>query len=457
MKKIQSVLLIIIGCLALVACNNSSTTTTTTYSEALVTSLTFAANDSFPGLKQASFTIITATDTGYIFNRDSLLFGTVLDSVIPRFTFNHTPAYSMLCCGSDTIVYSGSDTVNMSVKPCRLYVMASDRENFKWYDIDISVHAVDPDLYIWEQLTPAVYFADGGENKAFLLDGTFYLFTNDGFRVLLYTSDDGVIWSDEMVVTGLPTDCSVRHITLANGIFYYGKEASLYYSANGIDWGADDYSSEDFEIVNTLCEYNDSLWCIVKDNSTDALLFATCAAGEPLVPFSEAYVLPDDFPVSDFCAVTFASKSLRPRLMVIGGYDRYGNILNTRWNVEFLPNRGYTVANFSIEQPDFTELSGVSVVYYNHELHLFGGSNKNNEIAENTQLVSIDEGLHWTIPDSSKNLLPQEYMPRQKATVLTDEDNYIYIIGGSSRTQVFSDVWRGRLNSTTFSDYENWW
>ena len=434
-----------------ISCNRSETTVTT-YSEALVTSLSFVKNDSFPGLSKASFTIVTSSDTGRIYNRDSLLYGTRLDSVIPRFTFNHTPAYSILQCDSDTIIYSGSDTVNMT-KPCQLFVLASDQKTGKWYNIYVNVHKVDPDLYTWECINPSIFLSDGAESKAFMQDNTFYLLVNNGFITTLYKSDDGVEWTNGQVVTGLPAMCHVRKIMLAYGTFLYPDGDMLYRSSDAASWSADDYSSESFRLLNTLFFFNDSVWCIAQSHNSDTLRLAVAGDNDSRFKLTGA-TLPNNFPISDYASCVFSTSSERPRAMVIGGYGLNGQALNTRWNIEYIVNRGYRVADFSIEQPDFAPLVGASVIWYNNEFHLFGSSNAMAEIDQFTQLISNDEGLTWALPDSTKNRLPSSYQPRQKTSVLLDDKHYIYIIGGQNRTGTFSDVWRGRLNKTTFPDYE---
>ena len=112
------------------------------------------------------------------------------------------------------------------------------------------------------------------------------------------------------------------------------------------------------------------------------------------------------------------------------------------------------MTDFTIEQPQFAAFTGASVIWYNNEFHLFGSSDADAQINPLTQLVSTDEGVTWEIPDSTKNLLPSTFQPRHKTSVIVDDKHYIYIIGGQNRTTTFSDVWRGRLNQTTFPDYE---
>lgn len=449
MRKNHFIISLLLAVALMASCN--SETKITTYSEALITTFYFAPNDSFPGLKEAEFTVVTSSDTGYIYAKDSLRFGTCLDSVVVRMNFNHTPSYSMIYTASDTILYSGSDTLNLNERPFMIYVMASDQETYKWYTVDFHVHQIDPDLYTWTRLTPSIFTLDGAENKALYSSGTFYLFVNDGMRTLRYTSNDAISWSAPIEVIGLPAHCSVRQMIESNGIFYYADASGLYTSTTGLLFSLTDYSSAAFTLQSMLYSFNDSLWAVASLNADQSLTLVNMPAGGT---FAQAQALPDNFPVSDFATLTFESAAGRARAMIMGGYDRNGEPVNMRWNVEFLQNRGYSMGDFSVEQPAFESLAGISLVNYDHAIHMFGGVNKDMEVNAVTQLVSYDEGMHWAAPDSTKNALPAEYLPRQKTSVIVTPDHYIYLIGGQSRTTTFSDVWRGRLNRTLFSDYE---
>jgi hypothetical protein len=45
-----------------------------------------------PGLAQAVFTVEERLDTGLVWNKDSMLYGTDLHRVVPRFVFAATPS-----------------------------------------------------------------------------------------------------------------------------------------------------------------------------------------------------------------------------------------------------------------------------------------------------------------------------------------------------------------------------
>jgi len=449
MRKILYYILCLSFPIFITICLNK-TEDTTTYSEALVKTMTFASNDSFPGLAEAKFTIITSSDTGLIYNEDSLRFGTMIDTVIPYLTFNHTPYYTIFYTGADstadTILYTGADTIDFTVQPVQLMVMASDKENYKWYNIYVNVHTVDPDLYHWNCLNEGIYSTDGAESKAVLINGKFYLFVNNGFSTQLYTSNDAAVWSAPTTVTALPAGCSVRKMLESDGTIYYPAGDKLYTSTDGLNWTANDCSG--LNLLNMLFCFNDSIWGIAQRNDGQ-LQLCNMAKGGSMALTGD--ILPTDFPVSEYAALPFASASNRKRAMIVGGFDQFGNSLNSRWNLDYLKGKGYSIANFSIEQPSFASLTGAAIVMYNNELHMFGSVSEDNTVTGDNQLISIDEGLNWYVPDSTENIMPEGYRNRQKASVLVDETTHkIYIIGGQSRAQTFSDVYCGLLTKLTF-------
>jgi len=133
----------------------------------------------------------------------------------------------------------------------------------------------------------------------------------------------------------------------------------------------------------------------------------------------------------------------------------YGRSLNTRWNLEYSShieeNNGYRMREFSIDRPSFTTLTGISVIWYNNQLLMFGGVDEDMTYFGRDILISEDEGLNWVAADTAKNQLPEVYQARQKQTAIV-RDGYIYLFGGQDKTATYSDVYRGRLNSIDWDD-----
>ena len=416
---------------------------------ARLTSFYFAKNDSMPGLGNAVFTIEERLDTGLVWNKDSILYGTSLKRVIPRFSFAATPSAAYMHMADTIITLTGYDTLDFTMTPIYLTIRSQDRSTTKTYEVRATVHQADPDLYTWEQLTPAIYEPDDSEQRTLELGDVFVLIKSNGFWRNAYASEDGITWDDLGEPENLPTGTKVRQIISSGDTLYYAQDNQLYTSTDAIHWTA---RTMDYPIVTMLLYWNERVWALIE-NKGYQLAFLHEGKLDTL-----ALRPTDDFPVSDFGTVTFASASLRERAMIIGGFSENGRSLNTRWNLEYsthpLPDGSYRLEEFSIDRPTFTSLTGISVIWYNNQLQMFGGVDENMSYFGREIYFSVDEGLNWTKADSTKNQLPEVYQARQKQSAIV-RDNNIYLFGGQDGQATYSDVYKGRLNSIDWDTTNN--
>ena len=394
-----------------------------------------------PGLAAAVFTIEERLDTGLVWNKDSMLYGTRLDTVVPKFAFAATPGSAYLTLPDTTCVLTGYDTLDFSRGPIYLTIQSQDGTNTKVYEIRPTVHQVDPDLYTWTQLTQGIYAADESEQRVVELGDSFVMIKSNGFALHLYSSVDAVAWTDLGEPTGLPAGTKVRQIISDGTMLYYADGTTVYTSADAQTWTANAVA---YPVVTMLLYWNERVWALVDNNGYELAYLDNNA-------LTLSGLKPDNrFPVSDFATVTFQSPSLRHRAMIIGGFAESGKSLNTRWNLEYsrhtAENNGYRLQEFSIDRPSFTSLTGISVISYNSQLLMFGGVDADMAYFGRDILISNDEGLNWYKADTTKNQLPEVYRARQKQTAIV-RNNYIYLFGGQDATTTYSDVYRGRLNS----------
>ena len=395
-----------------------------------------------PGLAAAVFTVEERLDTGLVWNKDSILFGTRLDSVVPRFVFAATPGAAWLTFPDTLVRLTGYDTLDFTKDPIYLTIRSQDNKTLKTYQIRATVHQVDPDLYEWVQLTDAIYPSNDSEQRVVTLGDEFVMIASDGWVLNAYSSPDGATWTSLSTVSGLPTGTKVRQIISDGTTLYYGQGTTVYTSTDAVSWTA---SSVSEDVVTMLLYWNDRVWALVgEEDDYELAYFADGAITRSgLKPSGE-------FPISDFATVCFLSASERERAMIIGGFAENGKSLNTRWNLEYSrhisENGGYRMEEFSIDRPSFRSLSGSSVIFYNNQLLLFGGIDDKSEYFGRDIYVSENEGLTWSIADTTKNQLPEVYSARQKQTAIV-RDNYIYIFGGQDKNTTYSDVYRGKLNS----------
>ena len=257
----------------LVAC--SSKTSTTLSSDATVKRFYFAGDVRYPGLAEATFVVDDRVDTGWIYPKDSLKFGTRLDSVVPRFTFAAIPSSSLLTIGDRTLSLTGTDTLNFNQKPIYVTITAADGTAKKVYEISVYVHQIDPDLYVWEELATEITPPQPMEGKALMAERVFFYYTNDGFQNSLYTSANARVWTKESTPVGLPTDCRVRSICYVDTAetFYYADATGVYTSWDGINWSHD--ATPGYEPVTMLLSFNDEAWLLVRRTGETALHLAT--------------------------------------------------------------------------------------------------------------------------------------------------------------------------------------
>lgn len=451
MRYILPILLVLSICIS--SCNDPDDNTIVS-SDARVSTFTFQPDTANPSLTTAVYKIEHRTDTGLITSKDSLRYGTRLDSVVPLVTYMATPGIVNFVLPDTTITSTGIDTINFNQKPIYLQVIASDMETEKWYLIDIAAHQSDPNLYVWSCLTENIFSPNpipNCETKAFYWQDKLIVFVNNGLSTTLYQSVNGVIWSPiEEPIDMLPVPCHVRDILQHHDTLFYIDNHSLYTSTDLVTWSKTDYSTTSCTPINMLMSYDNKAWAILQDTTTQQLLLGIIT-GHDIIPqtniegLNNGY-LPSNFPISDFAALSFSSSSERPRAMVVGGRANNGDMVNSRWNLEYVRQQGYRLKDFSIAQPSFESLIGVSIIQYNHQLIMFGGTD--NDLAMRSDILySDDEGMNWYLPDSTSNRMPSTYQPRTNQTVLIDSDENIYIIGGQSQNRSFGDVYCGFLNS----------
>ena len=427
----------------MVSCDNSSSQSSpTTSSVAQLSAFAFASNDSMPGLAKAVFTIDERIDTGLVWNKDSILYGTRLDSVVPRFTFAATPSAAYLTMPDTIVVLTGYDTVNFSKQPVYLTIRSSDRSTTKVYEIRATVHQQDPYLYEWVRLCDGIYPTDDSEQRVVEQGSDFVMMASNGFELHAFRSADGATWTDLGEPNGLPAGTKVRQIISDGTTLYYAQDSTVYTSTDILHWTA---VKTNRHVVTMLLYWNEAVWTLVEDaNGYDLAIWQNNTLS--LTGLRPAY----SFPISDFATVGFQSASERKRAMIIGGFAENGRSLNTRWNLEYSKhihtNGGYRLEEFSIDRPQFTSLTGISVIYYNDQLLLFGGVDEKMSYFGRDILISNDEGLNWFKADTTKNRLPDVYQARQKQTAIV-RDSYIYLFGGQDQHVTYSDVYQGRLNS----------
>jgi hypothetical protein len=429
-------------------------------------SLKFAENDSIANIENAVFTLEydVLLDDSIIVNLDSLPYQTRIDSVNPTFSFKSSGGTLIYFKNGDSKGVSGTDTIDFNEVE-KIENTAADGIKSRTYFVRVNVHQVEPELYVWDWISESVNSINAIQQKAVIFNDTLFYYLNDNVASYLYTSSNGYDWNPKDI-TGLPANAQLNDLVLLNGkLFVSNNNDKLYSSQDGQNWVEKTYSNYDFKSL--VFVLNDSLRAVTQSKSDSKYRFASSKDGENWI-VRENDVLPDFFPISDFTAHSFFSRSGKHKGIVVGGKSANGNTLKSNWSTEgkYVNGQMYWT-NFSLENHNLDTLAlGSSIISYDDKLLLFGVRNDKDEYV-NYYKVSKDEGFSWQTPDTLKNVLPDNYSPRTFHSVVvfkplkysssesyTKEglinSNRIFVIGGKTETNTLTDVWTGKLNRKSF-------
>lgn len=439
------------------ACSTKSGTYITGQDVARVTAF-YLKNDSVPALKTTTFKVYeVGPDTvGLIINKDSMAYGTRLDSVVPKFSFYYTPSSAVLEVKNhwdpavpDTILaLHSNDTLNLEADSIILSIRSYDGTAKKTYQIVPLVHKQDPDLFTWTRVAENLYPERQAEQQLLRRGYKLFLFVADGTSApMLYTADGGDIirgtssWSSQQL-TSLTADCQVRQIVLdtRSGAFWYGRGYTIYHSQDGANWVGN--STED-EILATLFAFPGAdgevhPWFVIRTTTGAALAY--WADGE-MVRHSDVEL--SDIAVSGFEVVHYLAASNHEALTVIGGQNIDAEFIRSRWMMEYTQQGGPRRASYEYERCDMPYLIGSSVVLYDEQLMLFGGQDKDYNYLGATPYLSADKGVHWTIADTAHCQMPASFGARRNVCS-TEYGNYIILVGGADNVHNYSDIYIGR-------------
>lgn len=454
--------LIALSTFVLTACNwlDSSEVEVSTGAHFLSLTFTNAVADDVD-VKQAKFKVVydPALRDSFIVNVDSLPYNTAIDSVIPTFSFysmKGTIIYRNDSNGvfKDSIYLTGKDTLDFR-RVFKVKNFASDGKTSVTYRIKVNVHTQDPNLYQWKHVNTSFYSHDATTQKALYFKDKIFFFSHAGAQSYMNTSSDGVNWSSSKIISSLPNDANLQSMTVfgSDSIFMLQGDNSIYSSSDGETWNVKSYSSESFVFVNLLTSFNSKLWAIVQSKTDNKYRLASSINGNQWI-LDQSSVLNDNFPVRDFAVVTFSTKTNQPRIVIAGGYNKDGAMLDNVWSSS---NGSYWV-DFSTENKTFGKRIGTSLISYEGKLLSIGGVSSKGVVDSIYYIQSADDGLSWKRADTLMwvrehlhDTIYNNYQSRRNQSVLVDKNKYIYLIGGrDTLSNIHKDVWRGRLNKSVF-------
>lgn len=448
----NSLLLLLIGCfvLSFSSCLDSDKDTTEYDLTNCQISSFSLANDSIEGIGDVKFVIDQIN--GYIYNADSMDYGTVLDrKLVTTLSLASSFSYAQIMpeATGDTIIYNNADSVDYS-KPVKIVVHSSDGVTMKTYHVSVNIHQVNPDSMVWQK-TSLLQDVAIAEQKAIKRDEQlfFYVKPVSGGGYKLYTAPESApnSWT-EKAITGLPAEgVLLSQLTAYNGLSYVPTiGGELYQSADGLSWSAVSGAPSIKAILGAL-----------PAGEVNPSALSAVVAGEGGLQFAsmdenKEWILGDavspGFPVSGFGVVNYESMYYQ-RLLVAGGEDPNGTLLGSAWTT--LNGRDWAIQTDDL-YPPFEARTGAVVAAYDGNIYLIGGLTASNQMIKDIY-ISKDKGITWAASDSLVRM-PDDFAARAFSSVIVDKDNYMLLFGGkvSKGASDLNDLWRGRINRLGFKD-----
>ena len=437
---------LLISILILSSCLDSNDNVEYEYSaDAQITSLRISSNqDSTKVLPGVKFSIDQISSAPLIFNKDSLPYLFDVSMVSMDIGTNGASGIKITLTNPDSsYIWNNTDSIMIkSLKHIEIY--AQDGNTTKTYTFELRTHQQDPDTIDWHNVkknyinTPTEQTTVSNKNKFF----TYYK-TNSTLQLSTSSMSDGDIWTNQ-VLSGLPQEVvlsSVQNTTINENEMWFAIDTNskVYKSENGIEWTdtSSAYSVKSiFGKMPSLIQeaaYKDSILAVVYDEGK--YKFAKT------IDFSSLHILseiPSGFPVKDFTFTTVEKSNISTAkyLIVTGGKD-INNIANKKMWILQEKESEITLRPIDLK----FDVTGSSLFNYDNKVYLMT-SEKN----KNVFYTSISYGSFWE-KTSSKQSLPSSFTYRMNQSVSVDNENNIWIFGGtsSSQTQIV-DIWKGRIN-----------
>ncbi len=392
------------------------------YAEEPVITRFYLQNKKIEGVSDIVFTIDEANHL--IYNADSAAFGMRVDTVFPVIS----PKFVKIVL-DDTISIGYADTIFYDFsKPVKIAVTAGDKAaSTAEYTVDVRVHQVDPDTFIWKGVNSQVFSGVSSSEKAFYVNGGLVYLASVGGENHAFVSADGAVWKDN-AVEGL--DASVvdfKGVVGDTAKLYYVCDNKLYTSADGVNWSAQ-------AAVGSASRALFVMDGVLYGVDYDAKSLVKYADGE----WSVVCQLPQPFPVSGAAVCVAPSPSGNNRVFVAGGVDADGTMLSTLWSSDDC----VYWSNLNVGEKSFAARTDAALVQYADGLILIGGGDAAGVVAEGKFLFSKDYGLTWSLPEE-KMIISSLYQFRYDHSAITTPDGYLFLIGGRTASDnSISDVWQ---------------
>lgn len=437
------------------------------YYSANINAFSFGAHDTCPGIETFTFNIdqyhgVAASKTsGTIQNLDSLPYGSVVNTLYPKVTFQSTNGNIYI---NDSLWEDG-DSIDFS-SPVVITNTSYDGQYTKSYSVIINVHQVDPDSMSLEPLA-ATLPESASKCKVLEVGGKLMVFapaTGGGLK-LFQSADTCKSWISN-VVTGVNGEMNISSMSIyGNKFFVTSANHQVFRSDDGLSWSSISPVASDGSTVAILNLYGEIGRKYINDPEPSALIgMLVTASGDTCfgrstdgVIWVVASKVPAKFPVSDFAMIKSKTATNVQFVTIAGGKDASGAVLSNVWSTE--DGRSWiSVNDGSLSLNKLPKLLNASFFRYDGFLVCFGGQDESGTLNKDLH-VSPDHGKtwkdandNWAFVKMNSGLAGAGVYVQQIADAVADKDReFFWIFGGTRSGGASSTVWKGYLNSMVFA------
>ena len=379
-------------------------------------------------------------------NKDSLLYGSLMEAVLVDITYVGSNLYYREQADSDSIwnIYSPEDSIDLS-KPVDLWLIANDGQSDRIYTLNVTVHQQEGDSLYWYKDGEEEPFLQGmSEQCALMVQGSLsVLGKRDDAITFVKRSADGV-WDE--VVTNLPLTANVETLVEQKDAFLLSTtDGDIFTTTNGKEWqklGIPQHPGMVLAAATT-----DYLYTLM-----DGELYRCSQNKEGEWEFQKEVLdeSPVFLPLTNVNSLQMMQKNGNNRLVMVGNRaedtDDTSVVWNKMWNEDIPESEGTWM--YLLQTADnrctLPQLEYPNLIAYDGKCLAFGGvsiAGTGSREAMDALYVSEDFGITWRT--DSEMHLPRALKGVEGPICSVVDDNVIWLIANG-------EVWRGKLNRLDF-------
>lgn len=379
---------------------------------------------------------------GLIFNRDSLPYLFNVDSILVNIgnMSGLSDITFKLIENDSTYKWNGKDSVAMR-RLKTIETTAGDGKTKLKYDISINIHQQDPYIIDWSKMANNYLEGTPVDQITIFFKDQFitYYKSNSLVKASVSSASEGKTWN-EVNVSGLPVSIKLSSILSvleqdAPALYAIDNNKKVHTSTDGVTWNEinSDYSVR--TIYGELPFITGEFAILVAVEDEGVLKFATTEDFETFEVLNE---LANDMPLDNFSAVTYDNPSVYAAkyILIYGGENSSGISKEKMWIVQKEEDKIKVLPeNIGMN------IQSAELFLYDNKVYMLASDGDENKL-----YYSSNYGLTWSWGGENQ-AIDKDMVFRNKASVITDSNNFIWIFGGESKSKVqIVDAWRGRLN-----------